>query len=86
MGNAARMWEDRNAYIILVGKPEGKRILVISRHKLDDNIKIDLKEIAWEVVGWINLAERHVAGSCEYGNEPSGCLKCGEFPDKMRIC
>jgi hypothetical protein len=34
-----------NVYNILVGKPEGKRPLGRPRHKWEDNIKVDLKEI-----------------------------------------
>jgi hypothetical protein len=41
----ARMEEKKNAYRILVGKPEGKRPLGWSRHSWDDNIKMDLREI-----------------------------------------
>jgi hypothetical protein len=41
------------AYSILVGKPERKRPLGRSRRRLDDNIRIDLREIRWEVVDWI---------------------------------
>jgi hypothetical protein len=37
----------RNAYRILAGKPEGKRLLGRPRHKWEYNIKIDLRGIAW---------------------------------------
>jgi hypothetical protein len=37
--------EKRNTYRILVGKPEGKRQLVTPRHRLVDNIKMDVREI-----------------------------------------
>jgi hypothetical protein len=47
---------ERNAYRILVGKPEGKRPLVRPRRKWDDNIKMDLKDIGWGGLGWIDLA------------------------------
>jgi hypothetical protein len=40
--------ENRNAYRILVGKPEGKRSLGIPRSRWMDNIKMDLKEIGWD--------------------------------------
>jgi len=30
---------------------------------------------------WIDLAQNKDMGSCECGNEPSGCIKCGEFLD-----
>jgi len=39
----------------LIDKPEGKSLLGISRRRLEDNIRMDLKEIVWEVVGWIHL-------------------------------
>jgi hypothetical protein len=41
-GHVARMWENRNAYRILVGKPEGKRPLGIPRRQWVVDIKIDL--------------------------------------------
>jgi hypothetical protein len=43
----ARMREKRNAYRILVGKPEGKRPLGRPRRRWVDNIKTDLREIGW---------------------------------------
>jgi hypothetical protein len=47
----------RNAYRILVGKPEGKkRLFVRPRHRREVNIRIDLGEIRWEDVKWIHLA------------------------------
>jgi hypothetical protein len=49
------MGEKRNAYRVLVGKPEGKRAPRSSWHKWED-IEIYLKEIEWEVVYWIHLA------------------------------
>jgi hypothetical protein len=41
-------WE-RNAYGILVGKPEGKRPLRRPRHRWGDNIRMDIREIGWKV-------------------------------------
>jgi hypothetical protein len=52
----ARMREKRNAYRILVGKPEGKRPLGRPRRRWMDNIKIDLREIGWDGMDWIDLA------------------------------
>jgi hypothetical protein len=51
------MGEKRNAYMILVGKPEGKRPLGRARRRWVDNIKIDLREIGWDGMGWIDLAQ-----------------------------
>jgi hypothetical protein len=42
-GHAARMGKKRNAYRILVGKPEGKTPLVRPRRRWVDNVKIDLR-------------------------------------------
>jgi hypothetical protein len=47
----------RNAARILVRKQEGKRLLGRPRRRLVDNIKIDLREIVWGGVGWIDKAE-----------------------------
>jgi hypothetical protein len=51
------MGEKRNAYRLLVGKPEGKRPLGRLRRRWVDNIKIDLLEIGWGGVDWIGLAQ-----------------------------
>jgi hypothetical protein len=42
------MGEKRNAYRVLVGKPEGSRPLERARHRLVDNIRMDLREIGWD--------------------------------------
>jgi hypothetical protein len=49
--------EKRNAYRILVGKPEGKRPLGRPRCRWVDNIKIDLREIGLDGMDWIYLAQ-----------------------------
>jgi hypothetical protein len=46
-GHVARMGETRNAYRILVGKPEGKRPVGRPRRRWVDDIKMDLREIGW---------------------------------------
>jgi hypothetical protein len=51
------MGETRNAYRILVGKRQGKRPLRRRRRRWVDNIKIDLGEIGWDGVDWIELAQ-----------------------------
>jgi hypothetical protein len=40
-----------------VGKPEGRRPLERPRHRWEDNIKKDLREVRWGGMDWINLAE-----------------------------
>jgi hypothetical protein len=51
------MGETRNAYKILVGKPEGKRLLGRPRRRWVDNIKMNLTEIGWGGMDWIDLAK-----------------------------
>jgi hypothetical protein len=49
------MGKKRNAYRILVGKPEGKRPLGRSRRRWEDIIKMELREIGWGIMDWIDL-------------------------------
>jgi hypothetical protein len=56
-GYVARMGERRNAYRILMGKPEGRRSLGRPRCRWVDNIKMDLREIGWDGIDWIDLAQ-----------------------------
>jgi hypothetical protein len=53
----ARMGEKRNAYRIFVGNPEGKRSLGRPRRRWVDNIKMDLREIGWDGMDWVDLAQ-----------------------------
>ena len=56
-GHVARMDDKREAYRILVGKPEGKRPLGRPRYRWVDNIKMDLKEVGCGYMDWIGLAQ-----------------------------
>jgi hypothetical protein len=49
--------EKRNAYGILVGKPEGKRPLGRRKCRWVGNIKINLREIGWAAMDWIDLTQ-----------------------------
>jgi hypothetical protein len=42
-------------------------------------------EMVWEVVDWLHMTQSRgpVAGCFEHGNEPSGCIKRGEFVDYL---
>jgi hypothetical protein len=51
------MGEKRNAYRLLVGKPEGKRPLGRPRRRWLVNIRWDLGEVGWGDVDWIGLAK-----------------------------
>jgi hypothetical protein len=56
-GHVARIGETRNACRILVGKPEGKRLLGRQRRRWMDNIKFDLRGIECDGMDWIDLAQ-----------------------------
>jgi len=56
-GHVSCMREMGNAYSILVGKSEGNKPLGRSRHRWEDNIRMDLSDIEWEVVDWIHLPQ-----------------------------
>jgi hypothetical protein len=51
-GHVVRMGEDRAVHRVLVGKPEGKRILGRPRRRWEDNIKMDLQEVGGAGTGW----------------------------------
>jgi hypothetical protein len=55
-GHLARMGEKRNAYTIVVGKLGEKRPLGRPRRRWVDNIKMDLREIGWYGLDWIDLS------------------------------
>jgi hypothetical protein len=57
VGHVARMGEKRNAYRLLVAKPEGKRPLERPQRRWVDNIRMDLGEVGWGDVDWIGLAK-----------------------------
>jgi hypothetical protein len=58
MGEAcSTYWERKGVYRVLVGKPEGKRLLGIPRPKWEDNIKTDLQEVGCRSMDWIKLAQ-----------------------------
>jgi hypothetical protein len=59
-GHVARMGEGRDAYRVLVGRPEGKRPAGRSRRRWEDNIKMDLGEIGIDGAYWIRLAQDRV--------------------------
>jgi hypothetical protein len=54
-GHVARVRMKRNAYRILVGKPDGKRPLGKPTHRWADSVKMDLRE--WDAMDWIDLGQ-----------------------------
>jgi hypothetical protein len=51
------MGEERKVYRVLMGKPEGKGPLGWPRRRWEDGIRMDLREIGWGSVDWIQLAQ-----------------------------
>jgi hypothetical protein len=56
-GHVARMVAKRNAYMIMVGIPEGKRPLGRPRRRWVDNIEMNVREIGWDDMDWIDVAQ-----------------------------
>jgi hypothetical protein len=56
-GNVARIGEKKNAYRILVGNPEENRPLGRPGRRWVDSIKMDLREIGWDGIDWIDLSQ-----------------------------
>jgi hypothetical protein len=57
VGHVARMGEGRGVYRVLMGKPEGKRLLGRPRRRWEDNVKMDLQELGFGCEDWIGLAQ-----------------------------
>jgi hypothetical protein len=68
------MGEERKVYKVLVGKAEGKRPLGRPRRRLEDEIRMDVREIGLGVCGLNSTGSGQgpVAGCCECGDGPSG--------------
>jgi hypothetical protein len=60
VGHVVRTREGRDVYGVLVGGSEGKRPLGRPRHRWEDNIKMDLREIGIDGANWIRLAQDRV--------------------------
>jgi hypothetical protein len=86
MGTACRTYgEKRNAYMILMGKPERKGPLGRLSLRWEDTIKTDLTEIVWAGMVRINMTQsrNQWRGFCQHGNETSGSIKCWEILEKL---
>jgi hypothetical protein len=55
--HVACMRERRSVYRVSVGKPEGKRPIGSPRCRWEDNIKMDLQEVGWGYLDWVELAQ-----------------------------
>jgi hypothetical protein len=69
----------------LVGKPEGKRPLGRPRCRWVDIIEIDLREIGWDGIDWIDLAQdrNQRRALVNRSDEPSSSIKCWEVLEKL---
>jgi len=56
-GHLARMGKKRDVYKVLVGKPKGMRQLGRPRRRWEDNIKMDLQEVCFGSMDWIDLSQ-----------------------------
>jgi hypothetical protein len=54
------MGEERGVYRVLIGRPEGKKLLGRLRRRWEDNIKMDLMVIRIDGASWIQLAQERV--------------------------
>jgi hypothetical protein len=80
-GHVARTREKRNTYRVLADIT-WKRSLGRPKHKGKDNFNMDLTEIRWEDVDWINLARVGISDGCwKRGNEHLDVIKRREFFD-----
>ena len=65
-GHVAHMEQSRNAYIVLVGRPEGRRSRRLRRRRADNN-KVDLREVNCNP--WNGMDLEPMANLCKGGNE-----------------
>ena len=56
-GHVARMGEERGVYRVLLGKPDGRRLLGRPRRRWVHNIRMDLQEVGCRYMDWIGLAQ-----------------------------
>jgi hypothetical protein len=73
---------------VLVGKPEGKRLLGKSRRRCENNIKMDLQEVgrgmSWGLDG-VGSGQGQVAGTCGYGEGLTGSINAGNFLTSCKV-
>jgi len=56
-GHAAHMGDRKGVFRVLLGKPEGKRLLGRPRRRWEDNIKMDIQEVGCGGMDWIEMAQ-----------------------------
>jgi hypothetical protein len=73
----------RGVYWVVLGKPEENRSLGRPRPRWEDNIRMNIQEVGWGNMDWIDLAQNRDTwwALVNCGNEPSDSIQCGEFLD-----
>ena len=61
-GHVARMGEGRGTYRVLFGKPEGKKPHERPRRRWEDNIKMDIQDVGFEGIDWIDVVQDRTSG------------------------
>jgi hypothetical protein len=77
------MGDGRGACRILVERPEGNGILRRPGHRREENIKMDIEELGWAGMDWIDQAQDRdrYADAFECGSEPFRSIQFGKFLD-----
>jgi hypothetical protein len=78
--HVARVGERRDVYRVSMGKPEGKRPLGRPRRRWEDNIKMDLQEVGYGGIDWIELAQD------SYGRRGISCLAENRSASQEGLC
>jgi hypothetical protein len=75
------MGDRTGAYRVLLGRPKEWRPLGSPRLRWKENIVMNLQEVGWRSMDWIDVAQDRDrwGGSCDCCNEPSGSIKCREL-------
>jgi len=64
VGHEACMGDRRVACSLLVDRPEGKALIRRPGHRLEENIKMDIKKLGWAGMDWIDQAQDRDFGMC----------------------
>ena len=79
MERTAQMRKKINAYMVLVGKPEGKRPCIRPSCRQEDNIEMQYRNgISGYDLNFFGSGQGELADTCEHGHEPLGSIKYGE--------
>jgi hypothetical protein len=77
------MGEMKCTYEVLIRKSKEMRPLGRRRRRLEDNIRMDLKERGWKVIDCMVQVKGPVSGSFEHDDKPSDSIKGGEILNQV---